>query len=238
MARQPVPAALPRSQRPVLLQGQAGGIDVGPARAAVEVVPDAVMLGMLAAPAGIRRQRHQAADQAEHVVGPARAEEGPVPAIVLDDEDPNDEEGRQGRRQQRKPDRDVGQQVHRRTQDKETAQRGDDLQDAAHAAWLFELLEDVAEMARMLGAAGRCGIGGNHQDMAIQSAAGKAAVRCRMARRRFGSPRVHCLYGDAAGAFHAVRFAAAAAVAHGAAADSPARLPPCGKNLPSTPLWL
>ncbi len=129
---QAVQAAAPAAEHPVLGQGQAGRIDVEPARAApVEVVPDAVVSGMLAPPKGVGRQGQEAAHRPEHMIGAARAKERAMAAIVLNDKDPHQKPGRRHRQRQGHPDRqaDAEAEIHRGADPDEAAEgRGDLLQ--------------------------------------------------------------------------------------------------------------
>ncbi|MGF6227749.1 hypothetical protein QFZ27_001704 [Inquilinus ginsengisoli] len=97
----------------VLRDGQAGRVDVGPAVAPVEIVPDSVVPGMLAAPVREGREGDQAAQAAEHQVGAARGEERRVPAIMLDEEEAHGEAGRDHRQPEGQPVRHPQAGIHR-----------------------------------------------------------------------------------------------------------------------------
>ncbi len=83
----------------VFLDRQACRVDVARHVSPVQVVPTRVVLRVMTAPIGEWRQRRQAAQHADHNVGPARLEECPVPAIVLYDEQPHHQPG--GRQHER-----------------------------------------------------------------------------------------------------------------------------------------
>src|SRR5579862_5187755 len=93
---------------------------------------------MLAAPEGIGRQRHQAAQAAEEVVGAARAEERAVPAIMLDDEDADEKAGGEQRQRQGDPDGKPQTQIHCGAGRQKPAERGCDLHTAAGEARSLE----------------------------------------------------------------------------------------------------
>ena len=61
------------------------------------------MDGVLAAPLGVRREREDTGPEADDVVPLARREERAVPAVVHDDEDPNQHPRRRERQQQHEP---------------------------------------------------------------------------------------------------------------------------------------
>ena len=114
MARQPIEKAAPRRQRPVFVDGEAGGIDVGAGIALVEIVPDGVVAGMLAPPVGIGREREHAAKRPTRLFALRRAKERAVAAIVLDDEDAHQKRaGRYGERE-RQPIGNLKRPVHQR----------------------------------------------------------------------------------------------------------------------------
>ena len=71
------------------------------------------MPGMLPPPESVGRQRHQAAKNADNVVGALRPEEGAMTAIMLNDEDAHEEPGGEHRQRQRHPQRYSETQIHR-----------------------------------------------------------------------------------------------------------------------------
>ena len=101
VSRQPVEKALPACHRIVFRNRQARGVDVASGFPLVEIVPDRMMTGVLAAPIRVWRQRQDAAQPADQIVRPARFEERAVPAIVLDDEDAHEQRARRHCKQQR-----------------------------------------------------------------------------------------------------------------------------------------
>ena len=97
MAVEPVAQPPEPRQREIFAHGQ--GVDVAHA-AQVEIARGGVMRRMGAAPEIVRREREHAERAADPVVDQAMAEEGAVPAIVLDHEQPHQETGgRHGERQ-------------------------------------------------------------------------------------------------------------------------------------------
>jgi hypothetical protein len=119
--------AAPAGQRLVLGDGRAGRIDIGPGFPAVEIVPVAMMAAMLAAPLGVGGEGEQAAELTEQVVQPARTEKRAVAAIVLNDEDANEQA--RGRNSERggQPIGNMQRPVHRGAGEKEQPDRGRDL---------------------------------------------------------------------------------------------------------------
>ena len=87
-----IPEASDWRHLPKFVDRQAAGINIqaGPA---IQIVPAAVVKGMLPAPHEIRRERDQAAEHPQNIVGAARSEERAMTAIMLDDEDADEEAG-------------------------------------------------------------------------------------------------------------------------------------------------
>ena len=125
------PSAPPR-QGAIFRDRHARRIDIQPAGGApIQIVPRTVMSCMLPAPEGVRRQRHQAAQDADQVVRASRLEERAMPAIVLNDEDADEKAGGDYRHWQRHPQRNREAQVHRGTAGEKPAERGRKLRQAA-----------------------------------------------------------------------------------------------------------
>ena len=88
MPVQPIGQPAPDRQRPIFAHRQR--IDVAHA-AAIEIARGRVMNGMGLPPEIVRRQRQHAEHPADPVVGEPLAEEGAMPAIMLDHEQPQQE---------------------------------------------------------------------------------------------------------------------------------------------------
>src|ERR1700722_13664851 len=85
-----VESPTPGAEGVVLGDREAGRVYVASVGVApVEVVPGAVVFRVVAPPLGVRRQCQQRAEPPEKVVGTARAEEGSMAAIVLNDKGPH-----------------------------------------------------------------------------------------------------------------------------------------------------
>jgi hypothetical protein len=103
MMNQPVEQPSQPRQRTIFSHRQARRVDINAARSPIQIVPSGVVTGVLPSPMRIWRQRDNAADHAEQVVGTAGLEERPVPAIVLDHEDAYNKAGCQDRQAQCHP---------------------------------------------------------------------------------------------------------------------------------------
>ena len=103
IARQPIPEATPARRFEVLLHGH--GPDI-PDTALVEMPRGAVMDRMLPTPMLVGGERQRAGDEADDVVGAARAEIRAMAAVMKDDEQAHQERARQHCRRDREPERD------------------------------------------------------------------------------------------------------------------------------------
>ena len=100
MAVQAIGQAAPAGQRAIFLHGESRDI---PDAAPVEVSRGCVVDRVRPPPVVVRRQGEHPDRTSEHVVGAARPKERAVPAIVLNDEQADQEQGRGHREQQCDP---------------------------------------------------------------------------------------------------------------------------------------
>ena len=128
---------------------QAAGVDVGARIAPVEIVPGGVVAGMLAPPIRVRRQRQDAAQPADRIIGGARGEEGAVPAIVLDDEDAHQQGAGRDREQQRHQIGKLQRPVHQRGSADEQADGAHELEQAERYDGFFVRLDCDSQIARI-----------------------------------------------------------------------------------------
>ena len=91
--------------------------------------------GVLPAPEGVGRQRHQAAQDPDQIIDAPRSEEGAMPAIMLDDENTDKEPRRNERQWYRDP---SGHHVHRSAGPDKPAQRGQKLRQTPQQYRRFE----------------------------------------------------------------------------------------------------
>ena len=137
---------MPDAERVVLGDGHAGRVDVDPAGIApVEVIPSAMVQRVVAPPMGVGRQCQQCTDLPEPVVGAARAEEGSVAAIVLDDEGPHRQPGRGNAQRQERPPAEGEPRMHRPDQRNQRQNGGDDLPGGDARQRALKMGRDVAQ---------------------------------------------------------------------------------------------
>ena len=200
VAQQSVAEPPPARQAEVLGHRKRG--DVARA-AAVEIARGGVMDGVAAPPVVVGRERQHADRPADPVVGQRLAEERPVPAVVLDHEQPDQEAGGRHGQDQAEPVAVAQAQQHDRPE-REERHRGDhQLVDAAHRIGVTVAGEDlqpllvVSRRRRTLAVGGRslqaraCPTrvgGGSERHSALhrsrRHAAGKPAGRSKSNRQR------------------------------------------------------
>ncbi len=115
----------------VLLDGER--LDVAVA-ALVQAAGGGVVDGVVLRPLGVGREGQGARDEADQVVGPPRAKEGAVAAVVHDDERSDQEAGGHERERERQPVADAQREVHRHERAGEREQGHRELRHAAAQA--------------------------------------------------------------------------------------------------------
>ena len=119
--------APPPASRAVLVNRQRVDVAEPPM---VQIPGGGVMNRVGLLPVVIRREREHAQDGAHHVGQALRREEGPVPAVVLEDEQPDEEKGFRYRQRQRKRVAHAQTPVHQRPSGEEQAERAQQLPEA------------------------------------------------------------------------------------------------------------
>jgi hypothetical protein len=94
MACRSIEQPLPKRPFAIFFYGQARRIDIGARSPLVEIVPVCVVSGMLPAPIRVGREREQAAYHPHQIVRSRRGKKGTVAAIVLDNENTNEQAAR------------------------------------------------------------------------------------------------------------------------------------------------
>ena len=153
MAIEPVAQPPDRRQGPVLVHGQ--GVDAAEA-APVQRARGGVVQGVGPPPVVVGGQGQDAERAPDPVVQPLRRKEGPVPAIVLDHEQPQQERPRRRHQEQAPPD--VGPDRHPgQDRDQHQGRQGHgDLEQAAADAGTAEALQTAGDGLHGIGA-GRAG---------------------------------------------------------------------------------